>query len=98
MLQTYYDTDGQAVRDHAAMSGQLATLAERIAVRRELPPPATRRALRLAAGVTQGEIAEACGVTRQAVCQWERGIATPGRAALVRYIEVLRLLRGATSP
>ena len=35
------------------------------------------RELRLARGLNQSQVAEATGVTPQAVCRWEAGVATP---------------------
>ncbi len=60
-----------------------------------LPPPATRRALRLAAGLTTEQLAQVLGVTRQAVCNWETGRRTPRGAQLDAYREALKYLRGA---
>jgi len=77
------------------MDTQLRALRDSIAIQRELPPASTRRALREAAGVTQDAVASACGVTRQAVSTWEAGRATPHGEKLVRYLRVLRLLKGA---
>jgi len=68
---------------------------ERMRLHRELPPPAARRALRLAAGLTIAEVAQAAGASRQAVSMWERGERTPRGDFLVRYIEALRAMREA---
>ena len=64
----------------------------RIQTRRELPAPAVRRALRQAAGVSQSEIAQVAGVTRQAVALWEVGQRTPRGPHLDSYVGVLRTL------
>lgn len=58
--------------------------------RRDLPQPQMRRALRLAAGATQSEIASECGVDRASVSRWENGHRTPRGEHLVRYSAVLR--------
>lgn len=68
-------------------------LEAQVRARRTLPSPASRRALREAAGVSLGDVAQACGVTKQAVRQWESGICDPRGANLIAYAEVLRVLR-----
>ncbi|MFH9225935.1 helix-turn-helix transcriptional regulator [Streptomyces lydicus] len=76
-----------------------ATVAEeirsRLQVRTDLPCPEQRRALRTSAGLSQQELADAVGVTRQAVSHWESGIRTPRGAVLDRYIDAIRALREA---
>ena len=52
-------------------------LAERIAARRDLPPPAMRRALREAAGLSRADVAGAVGCTAAAVRR--RGLGEAGR-------------------
>ena len=66
---------------------------ERIRERRELPPPALRRELRRAAGVSVADVAAAIGVSRATVGFWERGEKSPTGANLSKYVEVLRVLR-----
>lgn len=72
-----------------------AALIERIRARRGLPEPVTRRAIRQRAGVSQGDIARAIGVTRQAVGRWEDGTATPRGEHLALYLELLRAMEPA---
>jgi DNA-binding transcriptional regulator YiaG len=72
----------------------LHRLALAVQARRELPPPETCRALRLAAGVSLAEVAEAVGVTKQAVLFWELGQRRPTGPRLARYVTVLDALRG----
>ncbi len=43
-----------------------------------LPPPRVRAQLRLAAGLTQKDVADAVGVQRLAVVRWELGQSHPG--------------------
>ncbi|MEU9913151.1 helix-turn-helix transcriptional regulator [Streptomyces sp. NPDC051001] len=76
------------------------TVAERIRsrlhIRRELPTPQECRALRISSGLTQGELAEAIGVTRQAVTQWESGARAPRGWHLDAYAEAIAALREAS--
>ncbi|MDW8339330.1 MAG: helix-turn-helix transcriptional regulator [Thermoleophilia bacterium] len=69
-------------------------LREELAARRQLPPPAVRRALRERSGLSAAALARELGVTRQAVASWERGARFPRAANLVRYAALLRLLAG----
>ena len=69
-------------------------LAERIAARRDLPPPAVRRALREASGVSRADVAEAVGCTAAAVGHWETGRRQPRPVHLPAYVTVLKLLAG----
>lgn len=75
------------------MSVTLEQLTERAQIRRDLPPPSMRRALRKAAGVSLSEVAAIIGVTRQAVALWEGGDRTPRGTNLDEYARVLRELR-----
>lgn len=63
--------------------------------RRRLPPPEVRRQLRLAAGITQSELAEVLDVSRPEVSRWESGQRSPRHGNnLERYLAVLdRLAR-----
>lgn len=64
-------------------------------VRRSLPDPSERRALRESAGLTQQELADAIGVSRQAVGLWESGLRTPRGRFLDDYTEAIAALRAA---
>jgi len=57
-----------------------------------LPAPRVRRRLRLAAGLTQTEVATAIGVRRLAIAQWEAGRAQPHRGNRRAYAHLLRRL------
>lgn len=57
-----------------------------------LPTLKVRQQLRLAAGLTQTEVAEAIGVKRLAVAQWEAGRAQPHRGNRRAYAHFLRKL------
>jgi DNA-binding transcriptional regulator YiaG len=73
----------------------MGSLRKRVALMRELPAPASRRALREASGLSLREIAEACDVSAQAVCAWELGQRTPRGDNLELYVRALRVLREA---
>ncbi|MCZ1012652.1 helix-turn-helix domain-containing protein [Streptomyces lydicus] len=57
-----------------------------------LPPPPVRAKLRLAAGLTQQEVAEAVGVKRLAVARWELGQTHPRRPHRAVYMHLLKRL------
>ncbi|MFJ2565799.1 helix-turn-helix domain-containing protein [Streptomyces sp. NPDC087568] len=57
-----------------------------------LPPPYVRARLRLAAGLTQKDVADAVGVKRLAVVRWELGKSTPRRPQRDAYIHLLKRL------
>ncbi|MEW2272188.1 helix-turn-helix transcriptional regulator [Streptomyces griseofuscus] len=67
----------------------------RMLLHQDLPAPEERRAIRQAAGLSQGELAEAIGVTRQAISNWESGVRTPNGPHLERYVTAIRALRRA---
>lgn len=54
-----------------------------------LPPPRVRAKLRLAAGLTQQEVAEVVGVKRVAVARWELGQTHPRRPHREVYLHLL---------
>jgi transcriptional regulator with XRE-family HTH domain len=60
-----------------------------VAARRRLPEPAVRKLLRERSMLTQAEIADAIGVSRQAVSRWESGKRYPRREHLGRYMAIL---------
>ncbi|GAA4658729.1 hypothetical protein GCM10023347_07550 [Streptomyces chumphonensis] len=57
-----------------------------------LPAPHVRQQLRLAAGLTQKEVADAVGVKRLAVARWELGQTHPRRPHRVIYMHLLKRL------
>ncbi|MFJ6628905.1 MULTISPECIES: helix-turn-helix domain-containing protein [unclassified Streptomyces] len=57
-----------------------------------LPPPTVRAKLRVAAGLTQQEVAEAVGVKRLAVARWELGQTHPRRPHRAAYMHLLNRL------
>ena len=73
----------------------LDELLERVRFRRRLPDAAERRRIRVAAGVSQRELASALGVSWTAVQRWEQG-ARP-RTHLEEYAAALSLLEEAAA-
>jgi transcriptional regulator with XRE-family HTH domain len=57
-----------------------------------LPVLQVRQQLRLAAGLTQAEVADAIGVKRLAVARWEAGTTQPHRGNRRAYAHLLRKL------
>ncbi|MEU2415145.1 helix-turn-helix transcriptional regulator [Streptomyces sp. NPDC013099] len=57
-----------------------------------LPTLKVRQQLRLAAGLTQSEVAEAIGVKRLAIARWEAGTTQPHRGNRLAYAHFLRKL------
>ncbi len=53
------------------------------------------RALRQAAGLTQGEVGRAVGVYPETVCRWESGARKPQGESALRYARLLAKLRRA---
>lgn len=78
-----------------AMTVTIASLvrAEKYA-RRELPPPARRRELRVRAGLPQQWVADRLGVGRTAVSMYESGLREPrpGTKQRALYLELLEAL------
>lgn len=62
--------------------------------RRELPPPARRRELRVKANLPQQWIADRLGVGRTAVSMYESGLREPrpGTKRRQQYLEILEAL------
>lgn len=75
----------------------VAELQQRLQARR-LPRPEARRALRLSAGARQVDVAEACGVSVQAVCFWESGIYEPRAGHAEKYAACLEMFREMAGP
>lgn len=67
-------------------------LLRKIELRRRLPPPAMRRAIREGAGVSQRDVAAALGVSVASVNRWEADICTPRDEALTAYVALLEAL------
>jgi DNA-binding transcriptional regulator YiaG len=73
--------------------GQAALVVARIRAR-QLPPPAERRRLRLAAGATLEDVADATGASVPTVSCWERGIYAPSKRYRRGYLEILEGFAG----
>jgi len=91
--------DGARIQDGAMTETTNAPdaaglIAQQLAVRRRLPAPVVRRAIREASGLSTADIAASLGVTRQAIGKWERGERYPRPAHLARYVAVLDELAG----
>jgi transcriptional regulator with XRE-family HTH domain len=59
-----------------------------------LPTPEGRRALRIAARLTQSDVGEAIGVDRASVARYEAGRRSPRGDVRRRYAELLERLAG----
>jgi DNA-binding XRE family transcriptional regulator len=62
----------------------------------QLPPPAERQRIRLAARVSLRRMAEELDVSHQAVYQWERGEIQPDLEHAADYAQLLAELAAAT--
>ncbi|MGO9457606.1 MAG: helix-turn-helix domain-containing protein [Acidimicrobiales bacterium] len=71
----------------------MTKLADKVRAIRALPAPPLRRAIRMAAGVSQRDIAAEVGRSRPTVSRWEAGERMPQGEDLDRYIAILRSLQ-----
>ncbi|MGW0612043.1 helix-turn-helix transcriptional regulator [Streptomyces sp. NPDC002788] len=74
-----------------------ARINSRMRLRHDLPEPEQRRSIREAAGLSQQDIADIVGVSRQAITAWEAGDRYPRKAQLARYVEALTALKAAVA-
>jgi len=74
------------------MDDVLEVALRRVRARRRLPPPEARRQLREQAGLTQGQLGAALGVSDAAVSQWETGNRIPRGDRAERYLALLTRL------
>lgn len=65
------------------------TLTDEVRLAKRLPPPATARMIRLAAGVSQERLAQELGVHRMTILRWENGTRRPRGLARAAYVQVL---------
>lgn len=83
---------------HGHMTATItARINSRMRLRNDLPEPEQRRSIREAAGLTQQDIADVVGVSRQAITAWEAGDRYPRKAQLARYVEALTALKAAVA-
>ena len=76
----------------------MSDLIERARSARRLPAPSAARAIRVAAGATQQEVAGKLGVHRVTVARWEYGARRPRGELLVAYVMLLDQLGGVAPP
>ena len=77
-------------------------IAAKLKASRRLPVPAMRKAIRIANGLSQGDIAqqlEEMGykVDRVTVTRWEKGVRTPRGELLIAYVALLDELQAEQS-
>jgi DNA-binding transcriptional regulator YiaG len=77
---------------HEELEALVAVAHRRREVHQQLPEPARRTAIRLRAGLTQGEMADVLGVSRQAIARWEAGERSPSGENLTAYVTLLERL------
>jgi len=82
------------MRSQADATADGKSLAHRVRAA-QLPLPAERRRIRLAAGVTYAEIGAEIGVTDVTVMRWEQGTAMPRRHRAIAYRRLLDELQRA---
>lgn len=70
-------------------------LIREVRARRGLPHPPLARAIREAAGISQGRLAQELGVDRVTVTRWESGVRRPRGSTATRYAEILAQLKRA---
>lgn len=70
-------------------------LEEMIRVKRSLPSPDARRAIRESVGVSQGDVAVALGVSQRSVSRWETGESDPTKQVLADYVDLLDRMSAA---
>jgi DNA-binding transcriptional regulator YiaG len=77
---------------HEELEALVALAHRRKDAHQQLPEPTRRTVIRLRAGLTQGEMANVLGVSRQAVARWEAGDRQPGGKNLPSYVALLERL------
>jgi len=73
------------------------TLEELLALRRDLPSPASRRAIRVAARVSREVVAKQFDppLSRHTIRHYEHGTRNPSGKHLAQYVAILRMLKDA---
>lgn len=75
------------------MTALLANVVALATTKHNLPAPEMRRALRIAAGLSQQQVANGLGVSRSAVDHWEKGRREPRAQHLAEYAYLLQQLQ-----
>lgn len=70
----------------------MTALVEQVRAARRLPPPVVARAIRIAAGASQQQLADELGVNRVSVARWEAGDRRPRGELRIRYAALLEQL------
>lgn len=73
----------------ASVMSKIDALLDKPTASDDLPEPAERKRLRVAWGLSQGQVAEALGVTRGSVSGWEAGRWEPAGETRAQYIYLL---------
>jgi DNA-binding transcriptional regulator YiaG len=71
----------------------MSELIDHLRLRRRLPTPPMRRAIRQSAGASQAAVAKAIGVDQRTIARWEAGERAPRGERLTAYMAVLDELR-----
>lgn len=74
----------------------IETLVSKATTRSRLPTPTECKTIREQAGVTQAELSEALGVSRQTLIHWERGERIPRSSHRLRYVRALEMLKSTS--
>lgn len=82
----------------AIASAQPTDLIGRLEAARRLPAPAGRRAIRVASGASQQQLADELGIDRVSVARYELGLREPRGELRLRYLELLDGLRRLMDP
>ena len=73
-------------------------LVDRLRARNGLPAPTDRARIRVAAGVSQREVARELGVAKMSVRRWELGECNPGPENITAYARLLDDLQMVAAP
>jgi DNA-binding transcriptional regulator YiaG len=93
-----YSTTVDNSYGNGQLMGMHSSVRDRIRVRAaaaQLPPPASRRAIRELADLTLRDVAELLGASESAVLHWERGTRVPRPANARAYGELLAEITSA---
>lgn len=71
------------------------SIIDEVRAARTLPRREVARAIRIAAGVTQQDLADELGTSRNTISRWETGERNPSPRLRARYAMILRQLNEA---